>query len=95
MPPRAEQRSRAARQVTGAVVLGPLAVDVPDPAAIPDGLLLAGDAGGFVDPMTGDGLRFAIRGGELAGLAALRVLRHGWSGVQQQLASQYKHVDEE
>ena len=36
-----------------------------------DGLLLAGDAAGFIDPMTGDGLRFAIRGGELAADAAL------------------------
>jgi flavin-dependent dehydrogenase len=45
-------------------MLGPLAVDVPV-AGMP-GLLLAGDAAGFVDPMTGDGLRFAIRGAELA-----------------------------
>jgi 2-polyprenyl-6-methoxyphenol hydroxylase-like FAD-dependent oxidoreductase len=27
---------------------------------------LAGDAAGFIDPMTGDGLRFAVQGGELA-----------------------------
>ena len=30
------------------------------------GLLLAGDAAGFIDPMTGDGLRFALVGAELA-----------------------------
>jgi flavin-dependent dehydrogenase len=41
------------------------------------GLLLAGDAAGFIDPMTGDGLRFAIRGGELAAEAALRELSNG------------------
>jgi menaquinone-9 beta-reductase len=41
------------------------------------GLLLAGDAGGFVDPMTGDGLRFALRGGELAALEEVRALEHG------------------
>jgi flavin-dependent dehydrogenase len=81
------ERAAEARQVTDAAVLGPLAVDVPYPAAIPEGLLLAGDAGGFVDPMTGDGLRFAIRGGELAGLAALRVLEQGWAGVQPELMS--------
>jgi flavin-dependent dehydrogenase len=40
-------------------------------------LLLAGDAAGFVDPMTGDGLRFAIRGGILAAEAALRELADG------------------
>ena len=50
-------------------VIGPLAVDASAPGV--DGLLLAGDAAGFIDPMTGDGLRFAIRGGELAAEAAL------------------------
>ena len=40
-----------------------------------DGLLLAGDAAGFIDPMTGDGLRFAVRGGELAARAALQRAR--------------------
>src|SRR5262249_19402522 len=55
-------RAAAARLAVPPVVLGPLAVDVA-PAAI-DGLLVAGDAAGFIDPMTGDGLRFAIGGGE-------------------------------
>src|SRR6185295_5956305 len=47
-------RDRAAgARVTGPpVVLGPLAVDAS--AAGVDGLLLAGDAAGFIDPMTGD-----------------------------------------
>ena len=31
--------------------------------------------------MTGDGLRFAVRGGELAAGAALHALEHGWAGV--------------
>jgi geranylgeranyl reductase family protein len=53
-------------------VIGPLAVDARDAGV--DGLLLAGDAAGFVDPMTGDGLRFAVRGGELAADAALAAL---------------------
>jgi flavin-dependent dehydrogenase len=65
-------------------VLGPLAVDVREPSV--DGLLLAGDAAGFVDPMTGDGLRFAVQGGDLAARAALRALEHGWTGVQAGLA---------
>ena len=67
------------------VVLGPLAVDVRSHAI--DGLLLAGDAAGFIDPMTGDGLRFATRGGELVASAALRALEHGWSGVHTRLAA--------
>jgi flavin-dependent dehydrogenase len=36
--------------------------------------------------MTGDGLRFAIQGGELAAAAALQALEHGWTGVHEQLA---------
>ncbi len=76
-------RFASARLMQPPVVLGPLAVDVRAPA--PDGLLLAGDAAGFVDPITGDGLRFAIRGGELAAEAALQVLAHGWEGVQTSL----------
>jgi flavin-dependent dehydrogenase len=55
--------------------LGPLAVNAR--AAGCPGLLLAGDAAGFVDPMTGDGLRFALRGGELAAKAALDELASG------------------
>jgi flavin-dependent dehydrogenase len=74
-----------ARLVQPPVVLGPLAVD-PCGDAI-DGLLAAGDASGFIDPMTGDGLRFAIRGGELAALAALEALEHGWTGVHDRLAA--------
>ena len=78
------ERFSHARLVTPPVVLGPLAVDVR-PHAIP-GLLLAGDAAGFIDPMTGDGLRFAVRGGELAAQAALRALADGWAGVHDRLA---------
>ena len=58
-----------ARRVTRVTSLGPLAVEARN-AGCP-GLLLAGDAAGCVDPMTGDGLRFALRGGELAAGAAL------------------------
>jgi flavin-dependent dehydrogenase len=68
-------RFARARQITDAVCLGPLAVD--NVAGGVPGLLLAGDAAGFVDPMTGDGLRFAFRGGELAAEAALAELEHG------------------
>ena len=80
-------RAADARLATAPVVLGPLAVDVDQDAAIA-GLLVAGDAGGFIDPMTGDGLRFAVRGGELAAAAALRALAHGWHGIHAQLAAE-------
>ena len=84
--PLLRERFAEARVAGPPVVLGPLAVDVRD-AAI-EGLLLAGDAAGFVDPMTGDGLCFAIRGAELAAHAALTALEHGWNGVHDSLAFQ-------
>ena len=77
-------RFAGARMATTPVVLGPLAVDARDRSI--DGLLLAGDAAGFIDPMTGDGLRFAIRGAELTAAAAVEVLAHGWDGVHARLA---------
>jgi flavin-dependent dehydrogenase len=60
-------------------------------------LLLAGDAAGFVDPMTGDGLRFALHGGELAAEAALAELAtgrpaHVWLGgaLRREFASKWR-----
>ncbi len=69
------ERFADARMLTAPICLGPLAVDAR--AAGARGLLLAGDAAGFVDPITGDGLRFAIRGAELAAREALEALEHG------------------
>jgi menaquinone-9 beta-reductase len=69
--------------VRAPIMLGPLAVDVVRDDV--EGLVLAGDAAGFIDPMTGDGLRFAVRGGELAAAAALDALAHGWNGVHARL----------
>jgi len=66
------ERFADARMTAAPVVLGPLAIDTA--AAGAPGLLLAGDAAGFIDPMTGDGLRFAVRGGELAAEVALAAL---------------------
>jgi flavin-dependent dehydrogenase len=68
-------RFQYARRVSEVSVLGPLAVVASATGCA--GLLLAGDAAGFVDPMTGDGMRFALRGGELAASAALRELESG------------------
>jgi len=76
-------RFAGARLAGPPIVLGPLAVDVRDGGI--DGLLLAGDAAGFIDPMTGDGLRFAVRGAELAACAAAEALEHGWDGAHDRL----------
>ena len=73
--PELRDRFARARQISPVSSLGPLAVEAD--AAGCTGLLLAGDAAGFVDPMTGDGLRFALRGGELAAEAALFELETG------------------
>lgn len=64
-------RDRCARatQAEAVVMLGPLAVDART-VGVP-GLLLAGDAAGFIDPMTGDGLHLAMRSGHLVGRVLL------------------------
>jgi flavin-dependent dehydrogenase len=62
-----------ARLATVPVVLGPMALDVAVPGA--PGLLLAGDAAGFIDPMTGDGVRLALAGAEMAADVTDAVLR--------------------
>ena len=67
--PLLRDRCAAARPAAGVVTLGPLAVDARA-VGVP-GLLLAGDAAGFVDPMTGDGIHIALRGGLLAAEAVL------------------------
>jgi flavin-dependent dehydrogenase len=66
--PATADRFAAAYQCEPVSVIGPLAVDVQTAGML--GLLLAGDAAGFIDPMTGDGLRFAIAGAMLAARAA-------------------------
>jgi flavin-dependent dehydrogenase len=67
--PLLRERFARAACVSEIVCVGPLAVDSRRCGT--DGLLLAGDAAGFVDPMTGDGLWFALRGGVLAASAVL------------------------
>jgi len=65
-------RFAEARPEGPAVMLGPMAVD--STSAGEAGLLLAGDAAGFIDPMTGDGLRLALTGAELAAETTIEVL---------------------
>jgi flavin-dependent dehydrogenase len=70
--PQLAARFASARATGPAVMLGPMAVD--NTAAGQPGLLLAGDAAGFIDPMTGDGLRLALAGAELAAQTTIEVL---------------------
>lgn len=61
-----------ARLVAPPHVLGPMAVDARAPGC--PGMLLAGDAAGFIDPITGDGLRLALEGAALAAAVTLEVI---------------------
>jgi flavin-dependent dehydrogenase len=70
--PELAPRFANARAIAPPVMLGPMAVDTS--AVGEPGLLLAGDAAGFIDPMTGDGLRFALLGAEIAAGVATELL---------------------
>ncbi len=56
------------------------AVD-PGPYAFP-GALLTGDAAGFMDPLSGEGIRNALLSGKLAGEAISDALKKDWSPVR-------------
>jgi flavin-dependent dehydrogenase len=72
-------------------VLGPLAAETTAPGCA--GLLLAGDAAGFVDPMTGDGLHLALQGAVLAAEETLRVLEAGdFAGAVGRLADRRRRT---
>jgi flavin-dependent dehydrogenase len=88
--PEIHARFERADFVTAPSVLGPLAVNVR--AAGVDGLLLAGDAAGFIDPMTGDGLHLAMRGAQLAAAEVLHVLQVGdLTGAPERLTRARRH----
>jgi len=62
--PRVREMLKGARPVNASRVLGPLACRATRVAG--DGFLLVGDAAGYYDPMTGEGVYQALRGAELA-----------------------------
>lgn len=62
--PALRERSRDWRMKTDPVSVAPLRFETPQP--VHDGVLLAGDAAGFVDPFVGDGISLALRSGALA-----------------------------
>jgi flavin-dependent dehydrogenase len=69
------RRLAGGRRVSDVDTLGPLVVQAA--GAVADGALLVGDAAGFFDPLTGEGMLSALRGAELAGEAADRALGAG------------------
>lgn len=66
---------RGGTLVDGIRGIGPLAFDTAAQAG--DGVLLVGDAAGFLDPLTGEGIRIALRGAELAAEVAHDALGAG------------------
>ena len=79
--PRLHERLAAARLCGKPRAIGPLALQCRDVAVA--GAVLVGDAAGFYDPFTGEGVTLALRTGELAAEAidaALRGRRGRWAG---------------
>src|SRR2546423_902873 len=78
---RVKQLRHLARRVAGGTIvarvraLGPLAYRVLPPAV--GGVLLVGDAAGFYDPFTGEGIFTGLRSAELAAETATVALRSG------------------
>src|SRR5947199_963763 len=78
---RAKHLQHLARRLAGARIvapvgaMGPLAYEVDAPRV--GGVLLVGDAAGFVDPFTGEGIYAALHGAELAVETAVGALRSG------------------
>ena len=70
--PHLAPRFAAATREDGVVATGPF--NVRARRAWAPGALLVGDAADFFDPFTGEGIYAALRGGEMAAAAAVRVL---------------------
>jgi flavin-dependent dehydrogenase len=62
--PALRERSCKWEKLSDPVSVAPLLFQVPQPVL--DGVLMAGDAAGFVDPFIGDGISLALRSGALA-----------------------------
>ena len=73
--PGARQRLRGASRVSPIRGVSPLAVRVARPFG--ERFLLVGDAAGFLDPFTGEGVFRALRGAEIASEEASSALRDG------------------
>jgi len=70
--PHLARRLAGARRVTAVRAMGPLAYRVGPPRV--GGVLLVGDASGFYDPFTGEGIFGALRSAELAAETTVRAL---------------------
>jgi flavin-dependent dehydrogenase len=78
--PRLLQRSRAWQPLFSTVTTSPLYFREPETES--NGMLLAGDAAGFIDPFAGDGISLALQSGTLAAESITGFLR-GACSLQQ------------
>jgi menaquinone-9 beta-reductase len=91
---RVRQLAHLSRRVAGAEcvapieAMGPLAYQVTAPRH--GGVLLVGDAAGFYDPLTGEGVYSALRGAELAAETAGNALTRG--DVSLAALAEYRHA---
>ena len=84
--PRLWQRSRVWKPLFPTVSTSPLYFREPQTES--DGMLLAGDAAGFIDPFAGDGISLALQSGTLAAKSVIPFLRGDCSLAQ--VHQQYK-----
>ena len=75
-----EARLRGAVQVSPAVTTAP--VHLGRGQAAPSGALRVGDASGFLDPFTGEGISMALHSGRLAAQAVAKSLSEGFGDEQ-------------
>jgi menaquinone-9 beta-reductase len=86
--PELSRRAKTWHQMGEAVTTSPLIFREPTPVS--GGILMAGDAAGFVDPFVGDGISLALRSGALAAQSLIPFFSAQTS--LEQAASQYdKH----
>jgi menaquinone-9 beta-reductase len=88
--PALQERSRSWKMVSDPVSVAPLLLERPEP--VRDGMLMAGDAAGFVDPFVGDGISLALRSGALAAecLAGFFAGKTSRQDAARQYANQYE-----
>lgn len=86
--PKIKVRLQGARQVGSVKPMGPLAHWTH--RATWDGAMLVGDAAGFIDPYTGEGMFLALRSGELAAGTAIKAFHRG--EISQESLSMYDHA---
>ncbi len=78
--PHLARRVAGAQRIAAVEAMGPLAYHVTPPRQ--GGVLLVGDAAGFYDPFTGEGVFSALRGAELVAESAAEAFRTGdWSAA--------------